>query len=117
MKAGSTDVRSALAGWYVHGDLRLKSQVASSIADALDRLEHWLRQDLWLEEYKPVTQLGDVATLHWRGKEIMGIIEEFRKHAMSQLGTKWMEELPLIPLTNMEVKDLIATQKKGKTNS
>ena len=112
MKAGSSEVISALAGWYVHGDLRLQSQVASAIAEDLDKLEHWLRQDLWLEEYRPVTQLGDVATLPWRGKEIMCVIEEFRTHAVPQLGTKWMKELPLIPLTKMEVKDLIATQQR-----
>ena len=39
----------------------------------------------------------------WRSREILRIVNDFRRHALPKLGEKWESSLPCIPLTHKEL--------------
>ena len=110
MEAGSSVAIAALTRWFQTGELPLKSQAASPLAEDVDRLEHWLAMDLWLHSYTLPTTGGGVQGLPWRSREVLRPKDEFRLHAMPRLGTRWIPSLPVLSPTKDEVKSLLERQ-------
>ena len=100
MRAGTVGVTQVLSSCFDMGVLQLRTVAASPLAADIDRVERWLRVDIWLRPFEPTTALGDAQRITWRSKEILRIANDFRARALPRLGERWGATLPLIPLTH-----------------
>ena len=112
MRAGSEDAIIKLNNWFHSGELGLESVMASPLAEDIDRLEHWLRTDMWIRPFELSTATGGVQHMTWRSREILRVVNDFRTHALRKLGEEWSNALPLIPLTHKELVILLKQQQQ-----
>ena len=85
----------------------LQSLAAPAFAEDIDRLENWLRTDMYLEPFYLAAGIDASGGLLWTASEMLTMVEDFRAYAAQPLGEDWRKTLPLAPLTREEGKDLV----------
>ena len=113
MRAGDWLTNRTIQNWFVTGELMLQSEIATPLAQDIDRLEHWLETDLYLGPYELWGGGNTRGRLPWRQQQMWQTTEDFRKIAITELGEGWRETLPQVPVTKDEVKLLIKEQQEG----
>ena len=84
MRARDENARRVLSNWLQTGRPCLRSLIASPLAEDPDRLEHWLKTDLWLRPFETRTSLGEIQSMSWRSNDtywppdILVVWERFR---------------------------------------
>ena len=85
----------------------LQSQVAPALAEDIDRLEYWLTTDMYLEPFYLSAGIDASGGLPRTSREMLTMAEDFRAYAAQPLGEDWKKTLPLVPLAEEEVMDLV----------
>ena len=89
--------------------------MASALAEDIKSIEDWMQGCITLRPFGLPEGYRTSGNLQWSYREVLRTAEEFRILAISKLSVEWMEGLPVVPLTKVEVKGLLKEQfEKGE---
>ena len=106
IRAGSALVNHQIANWFREQGCTLGSPAASGLVQELRELPDWLGVDTSLSPlYLPET--FDAFAIPESVCVFVGLTEYFRTIVLPQRPREWREQLPRVPLTASELKQLV----------
>ena len=106
IRAGSALVCHQIARWFRGHGCALASSAASGLVQELGELPHWLGVDTSLSPFY-LPESFDAPVVPSDIRMFVGLAEHFRVTVLPQQPARWRKELPRVPLTTAELKQLV----------
>ena len=116
MRVGSALVCYRLRDWMRQGKCTLETSAASGLVTEMQELPGWLEVDTFYQPFFQSTRVaeGDGEEVRDPHAELfVRMAEHFRSVVIPQQGETWREELPRVPLTMNELKEVLC-EREGR---